>query len=113
MSRGGRLAGGLLLALVAGCSAKPTPYVPLGIEVSAKGDHCLLGLQGRPIGDLDDFGTKLALRSALPRQPFSTGIRTIGQVPNACIQKVYEVLRAAHVQTVGVLAGPSEQVVQP
>ncbi len=109
-----RLAGGLLLAtLVAGCSAKHAPYVPLGIEVSTQGDRCLLALQGRPIGDLDDFHTKLALRAALPHQAFSTGIRTVGNVPSACIQKVYEVLRSAHVQTVGVLTGPAEAPVQP
>ena len=103
----------IVLTGLAGCSAKPVPFTPLGIEVSAEGDRCLLALHGKPVGDLDRFGTKLALKAALPRKPFSTGIRTIGTVPSACIQKVYEVLRAAHVQTVGILTDPSGEPVRP
>ncbi len=99
---------------VAGCSAKPAPFARLGIEVSARGDQCLLALKGRPIGDLDDFATKLKLKAALPPPPFSTGIRTKGTVPSACIQKVYEVLRTAHVQTVGIITEPNQPMpVQP
>ncbi len=103
------LAGGL-----AGCSSKPAPFARLGIEVSARGEQCLLALKGRPVGDLDDFATKLKLKAALPPPPFSTGIRTLGTVPSACIQKVYEVLRTAHVQTVGIITESDQPMpVQP
>lgn len=98
---------------VAACSSRPAPYAAVGIEVSAEGERCLLALHGKPIGDLDDFQTKLKLKAALPHEPFSTGIRTIGTVPSACIQKVYEVLRTAHVRTVGILTGPDQEPVQP
>lgn len=102
-----------VLLAAGACSAKPVPFAPIGIEVSAQGDRCLLALHGKPIGDLDDFQTKLKLKAALPHQRFSTGIRAIGNVPSGCIQKVYEVLRAAHVQTVGVLAEPGSDVIRP
>ena len=103
-----------VMATVAGCSSKPAPFVPLGIEVSAQGDHCFLALKGKPVGDLDDFRTKLTLKKALPPPPFSAGIRVIGTVPSACVQKVYEVLRTAHVRTVGIIADPHEPAaVQP
>ncbi|HLZ79199.1 MAG TPA: hypothetical protein VKQ09_07660 [Sphingomonas sp.] len=103
-----------VMATVAGCSSKPAPFAPLGIEVSAKGDHCLLALKGRPVGDLDDFQTKLTLKRALPPPPFSAGIRVAGTVPSACVQKVYEVLRTAHVRTVGIIAQPNQGIpVQP
>ncbi len=103
-----------LMATVAGCSSKPAPFAQLGIEVSARGDHCFLALKGKPVGDLDDFQTKLTLKKALPPPPFSTGIRVIGTVPSACVQKVYEVLRTAHVRTVGIIAEPNQGVpVQP
>jgi hypothetical protein len=98
----------------AGCSSKPVPFEPLGIAVRADGDRCLLSLKGKPVGDLDDFQTKLTLKAALPHHRFSTGIQTIGGVPSACIQKIYEVLRAAHVQTVGILTDPTNGApVQP
>lgn len=103
-----------VMATVAGCSSKPAPFAPLGIEVSAQGDHCLLALRGKPVGDLDDFQTKLTLKKTLPPPPFSAGIRVVGTVPSACVQKVYEVLRTAHVRTVGIIADPHQQVpVQP
>jgi hypothetical protein len=102
------------MAAVAGCSSRPAPYERLGIGVSTEGEHCILALHGQRIGDLDDFQTKIRLRAALPHHPFSTGIQTVGTVPSACIQKIYEVLRAAHVQTVGILADPQNGApVQP
>lgn len=103
-----------VMATVAGCSSKPAPFAQLGIEVSARGDRCFLALKGKPVGDLDDFQTKLTLKRALPPPPFSAGIRVAGTVPSACVQKVYEVLRTAHVRTVGIIADPNQPVpVQP
>jgi hypothetical protein len=99
-----------VIATVAGCSSKPAPFADLGIEVSAQGERCLLALKGQPVGDLDSFSTKLKLKAALPHVPFSAGIRTLGTVPSACIQKVYEVLRTAHVRTVGIIAAPGQDV---
>ena len=99
-----------VMATVAGCSSRPAPFADLGIQVSAQGEQCLLALKGHPVGDLDDYQTKLKLKAALPKVPFSAGIRTVGTVPSACIQKVYEVLRTAHVRTVGIIAAPGQDV---